>query len=372
MAATKCWDNGQVLPQCDVTPARSPGPLGLNDAADPNACVCLAGDTPGPVGTGSDAGAALLWHTYEELLQIPISFPALSVDLNRMRRFVYTVTYAEETDRAATRGFASMQLQLGEESKIEAAASIAADKIMENFHESLGRGPLAVQELISALEERKNRASASLNNKFAEAGRVRSRWLSLIGSATRVLIGVKFAATVTIKTLSIGTGRYGDGIDILYSGVLAGNKQWQSPDSNQTYGVVIEETVKNYMQETVEEFNDLLVKGIITKEDLNKFTGLIGNYKGNAEKLKKEIHELEERILKVMDDEVRKKTYMSQKIVKKRAALERLRKKSLAGLMRKGVRGTLVASKTMSLVFLTSEVIDAYREAEQEWRASSW
>ena len=31
-----------------MAPAMTPGSLGVNDAADPNVGVCLAGDTPGP------------------------------------------------------------------------------------------------------------------------------------------------------------------------------------------------------------------------------------------------------------------------------------------------------------------------------------
>lgn len=44
-----------------VCPARTPGPLGLRDQADPNV-IALLGDTPGPLGVG-DYGQPILWQS---------------------------------------------------------------------------------------------------------------------------------------------------------------------------------------------------------------------------------------------------------------------------------------------------------------------
>ena len=373
MGTTKSPVQGCFLPPADVCVDRSPGPLGWNDAADPNVRACLAGDTPGPVGTGSDAAAA---QFFSEPRSCDLPFPALAVDLNRMMRFVYTVTYAEETNRATTRGFAAGELQHGEEAKIEAAAKNAADGIMALFQESLARGPLAVMKFISELEERKTLANASLKEKYAEAQRVRNRWVSILGGAVKVLSTVKFGATVTIKTLSIVTGAAGTAIDIVYSGALAGNKQFQAPESGKTVkGVVIEESAKNVLQEVGEELNELVANGILTKEERNKFEGLMGNYKGNARKLQEQIANLEEKVRKAIEagNAGKKSAGMSRQAAKKISALKSLREKTVSAAMRTGTRGALVkkaAGRTLSLVFLASEVRDAYRESAQEWRTS--
>lgn len=383
MGTTRIPVQGLFPAPANMCVARSPGPLGWNDAADPNARVCLAGDTPGPAGTGSDAGAALL---FSEPRSCDLAFPALAVDLGRLTRFVYTVAYAEATDRATTRGFGSGELQHGEEARIEAEARSAADAVMEQFQESLAKGPLAVQEFIAALEDRKARARASLDNKFAEAHRARNRWVSVLGGIVKGLSVVKFAATTTIKTVSFTLSALPKaanapaaamtGIDIVYSAALAANRQLQSPAADKTVqGVVVEETAKNVLQELVGELNALVASGVMTRDEKNKLEGLIGNYRGNAEKLKAQIAELEKKVLKSIEaGQTGKKTaQVSRQLEKRLASLRQLREKSLARLAQNPLRSAAVkhgAGQTLSLVFLASEVSDAYREAAEEWRAS--
>src|SRR6266481_3873776 len=42
-----------------VAPSRTPGPLGINDAADPSALACF-GDTPGPLGVHDSTDRSVL------------------------------------------------------------------------------------------------------------------------------------------------------------------------------------------------------------------------------------------------------------------------------------------------------------------------
>jgi hypothetical protein len=56
MAGSKTPGPANVVPVTASLPPRTPGPLGINDAADPNACT-LAGDSPGPVGFNDGAAA---------------------------------------------------------------------------------------------------------------------------------------------------------------------------------------------------------------------------------------------------------------------------------------------------------------------------
>jgi len=64
---------------------RSPGPLGRNDAADPNVRMCLAGDTPGPVGVNSDKSAV------NGPMKPKLSLRTLDLSLNGLARFLRSV-----------------------------------------------------------------------------------------------------------------------------------------------------------------------------------------------------------------------------------------------------------------------------------------
>jgi len=357
-----------------AVPGRSAGSLGWKDAGDPDTVMCMAGDTPGPVGTGGDAGAAIL---SSEPMWCEAPVPVLAVDLDKMRQFLFVVAYAEETDQAATRGFASAEVNLGDQPKVEAAAHKAADKLLEQFQQTFESGTDAVRSFISALDERKARARASLDTKFAEALKVGSRWVSVFGWTVKGLSTVKFASTVTIKTLSLFTGAAGTGIDWAYSGAQAGLKEFQSDASEQNVsGVVVDETGKNFAQEIGEKFNELVAEGLMTTAEKNRIAGLIGNYKGSTKKLQEQIIELEKKIRKAMEAGKggKKITGLTLRSSEKLAKLRALREKTLGAVLRKGTRlgvAKKAAGKTLSLVFLAAEVKDAWKEAAEEWRNSN-
>jgi len=109
-------------------PGRSPGTLGRNDAGDPDARMCMAADTPGTVGTGGDLAMSLL---PQERLSCEMPIQVIEVDLGKMRRFLYTVAYAEAANAATTRGFASTEIDTGNQMQVEAAARTGAENPMD-------------------------------------------------------------------------------------------------------------------------------------------------------------------------------------------------------------------------------------------------
>ena len=350
--------------------ARSPGSLGRNDAGDPDAGVCLAGDTPGPIGIGGDAAASLI---SQESLTCEATIPVLAVDLNRLRSFLYSVTYAEAIDGATTRGFGGSEVNFGDEKAVEAAARSSADALLAEFQQIVSDGPAAIDAFLATLDNRRAKARGSLDEKFAAARQAGNRWTSVLGGAVKVLSVVKFGSTVTIKTVSIFTGAAGTGIDWAYSGTQAGLKQWQSNAPGQSVsGVVIDETLNNVGQEVADCLNEAVAEGLMTTTEKNRVQGLIGNYKGNAKKLQEQLATLEERLLKAMEaGKAKRARGVAIRQAEKLAKLRTLRQKTLQAMVSKGTRlgvAKKAAGKTLSFVFLASEVKDAWKEMAEELR----
>jgi hypothetical protein len=356
----------------NYTPGRSPGPLGRNDAADPNAQICIAADTPGPVGIGGDVGEQLCSNA---MMFCEMNVPVLSVDIEKMRRILYTVAYAEAADQAATRGFGSAEISLGDQNQIEAMARHAADQLMEELVVAMEMGPESVRSFIDSQEGRKDRARASLKGKLDDAGKVGKNWVSVLGGVVKGLSGLKFGSTVTIKTLSLFTGHFGTAIDIAYSGAQEGIKQAQSgPEDKTVMGVVVDETLESGLQELAGELNELVAKGIMTQAEKNRFDGLLGNYKGNAKKLAEQIADLEARLFKAMKKQAgAKAAYPEAQYAKKLAKLRALRIQTARSLFGKGASGLTkkAAGHTLSVVFLAEEVKEAWGEVRSEWRGSN-
>ena len=174
----------QSLTAEGVLPARSPGPLGHKDAADPNALACMPGDTPGPVGYGGDAGAQLCSYSP---LYCEMTVPVISVDLSKMRRMLHTVAYAEAADQEATRDFGSSDISLGNQARIEQKAALRTDELMHELQGAMEIGPARLQEFIDDQEACKDRARSSLQKKLGEAAGIGKRWEFVFGTSIKVL-----------------------------------------------------------------------------------------------------------------------------------------------------------------------------------------
>jgi hypothetical protein len=374
MASSKNAILGTKAPLWEAKPGRSPGPLGMNDAADPDAGICIAGDTQGPVGTGGDLGAVT--HDSEQQ-SYQAEIHVVAVDLEKMRRFLFTVAYAEAVDAAATRGFGSAEVELGDEREVKAAARQSADLLLEELQQAMVTGPEAVQSFAAEQEARRERAKASLQRKFDEALAAGRSRVSFCGGMIKVLSCVRFSATVTVKTLSLFTGPAGAGIDIAYSSGQAGIDQASSTDESKTVaGVVVDESVEEGLEELGETLNELVASGVMTRDEKNKLEGLIGSYKGNAEKLAEELDKLERRIRESLKAGAsgKKVDGLVRRRVEKLAKLKELRVKTASSLLQKGRPIGLAkkaAGKTLSIVFLAQDVKDEWNKTVDAWRSSN-
>jgi hypothetical protein len=355
----------------EVTPGRSPGILGWNDAADPDSLVCEAGDTPGVAGLNGDAGEP---SCNESMMSCYIEVPVIAIDLDAMRRALYATAYAEAANLAATRGFASAEVDLGDQRKIEADARNRAEKLMGMLHEAMQQGPGAVQAFIEDQERKKVQARAALQKKIDEALKAGRNWEKAFGWTVKGLSVIKFGSTVTVKVAALFTGPAGMGIDFAYSGAQAGIDYAYKGKENETLlGVVAEETAENIGQEVAGWFNELVADGIMTREEANLFKGTMGNLKGNTEKLTAQIEELEKRLMKALQAEQGKKAaYLAKQHAKKLSRLKELRLKTARALLGKGATATTkkAAGKALSFVFLAAEIKEAWGEMGAEWRAS--
>jgi len=373
MAGTKNAILGSNPLPWNIMPGRSPGSLGINDAGDPNAQMCIAADTPGPVGTGGDLSAAI--YTIEPMT-CEMQVPVVAVDLDKMRRLLYTVALAEATNQAASRRFASTEVRIESDASIGAAARARADALMDQLRQAMETGPTTVADFITTLETRKKAAENALSEKFADASKARSRWTTTLGGLVKACSAVKFVSAVTVKTLSIFTGPAGTAIDWSMSAAQAGVKQGLSGMPSQTVaGVVAEETGKNMAQELGESLNELVADGLMTQTEKNKLAGLIGNYKGDAKKLQEQLNKLEQQIAKALKagKGANRIAGLTRRSAKALADLKSLPGKYTVRLVQSGRQIGLAkkaAGKTLSFVFLAGEVKDAWNEAAAEFRAS--
>lgn len=340
-----------------VAPARSCGPLGRNDAADPNALACMPGDTPGALGTCGDSGDARISHD-TNICRADV--PVLAVDVPKMRRLLYATAYAEAANDAATAGFWSSDVDLGDQRRIEAAASSQADRLMEALLDAMTSGPSALQTFIKTQEERKQAAASALKAKLDNALRAGRKSERRWGEAIKFCAGVKFVSTVTVKTLGVFTGWTGTAIDLVYGGVT------DAANPIETKGILAvgADTAK---AELVEKANELLAEhGLMSAVERRQIEGWLGNYQGNAEKIAEQLKKIEERLL----NQIKRGKGVGGLMADRARKLAKLRKLRL-GFAGKALRSAGSYKKalgaTASVVFLAQDVAEAWSQLEKEY-----
>lgn len=340
-----------------VAPARSCGPLGHNDAGDPNALACTPGDTPGSLGICGDGGDARISR---EPNVCRADVPVLAVDMQKMRRLLYATAYADAANVAATTGFWSSDLDLGDQKKIEAAAAAEADRLMEVLLDAMTSGPLALQSFIETQEQRKQTAVNALRMKLdnaLRAGRTSERrW----GEAIRFCAGVKFVSTVTVKTLGIFTGWTGTGIDLVYGGVT------DAANPIQAKGILAvgADTAKG---ELIEQANELIAEyGLMSAAERRQLEGWLGNYQGNAAKITEQLKKIEDRLLRQIKNNRGTGGILADR-ARKLAKLRKLRLNLAGKALRSAGTYKKALGATASFVFLAQDVAEAWGQLEKEY-----
>jgi hypothetical protein len=352
-----------------ITPARSGGPLGVRDAGDPNAMACMPGDTPGPLGSGWDAGDP---RSFDEPNSCEMDVPVAVVDMDRIRHILYAVAYAEAANSAAAVGTWTSEVDLGDPKSVLAAADRGTDKLLEELSEAMKDGPRALDSFLKSAESRKQTAAEKLKKKLDEEMAAGRRSVERWGAAIKFCSNVKFVSTVTVKTLGVFTGWGGTGVDLVYS--MATESQ-SIGESKGVAAVGITESGEAIVEELSEAVAELFAeKGLMTKKEHDQLQGWLGNYKGNAKKIHKQLAKLEQQIERRLKAGKSTGGHVRRRLMKLET-LKRLRTKTAkrvlgsAGTYKKGLGKGL--GKATSLVFLYNDVSDAWAQLQREHAAAS-
>jgi hypothetical protein len=160
----RTYDDGYV-------PARTPGPLGVNDHADPNVAAYL-GDTPGPMGIGDFADPDPILNASKERQ----TFSALLLDHARVANFLSSVAYMQATAEMVSLEknniglwFSSTQVNTGNEATKDRLAEDKKLRLMSQFADACSRGSVAGVEFLVAQEQSRAAARTKIQEAFTAA-----------------------------------------------------------------------------------------------------------------------------------------------------------------------------------------------------------
>jgi hypothetical protein len=352
---------GRDLLASGPVPDRSPGPLGWQDAADPDELMCRAGDTPGPVGTGQDLSSRQYEHAQPQVLEVH----ALEVSIDKVERFFYTVGLAEAQDFFAKRGFGSAEVELGRHSDVEARARLTRSRLMTDFQGVLPNGSAAILAFLETQEKIKAKSTESLNRKFSDAQKAGSNQVAAWGTLIKAFAVVRFGATVTRKVIGLhpAAGLAVTAVDIV-SDVAMDAVDAANDKNGKVSAVVVTTAEKSGGQALTEKFNELVAEGFMTRNEKAEFEALFKNFRSDQAELLEKIEKIEKR-LEAAAKGSKTAHKNAKQYISKLKKLGALRQKAGKTLM-KGAAG-----KVVSLVHLESDVKEAWQVLSATWAASN-
>ena len=163
-SALRTHDDGYV-------PSKTPGPLGVNDHADPNVAAYF-GDTPGPVGVGDFADPDPTLRAAQEQRRIS----ALLLDRARLVRFLGSVAYMQATAEMISLEnvniglwFSSAQVNTGNDAAKDRLVADRKLQLMRQFADACSRGSVAAVEFLTAQEQSRAAARIKIQKAFDTA-----------------------------------------------------------------------------------------------------------------------------------------------------------------------------------------------------------
>jgi hypothetical protein len=342
-----------------AVPDRSPGPLGWQDAADPDEPMCIAGDTPGPVGTGWDLSSHMAIESRAPAIQVPV----LEVSIEKVERFLYTVGLAESQDFFAKRGFGSAEVQLGRPVDVEARARMSAGRLMIEFQQVLPLGPVAIHEFLKTQQQQKDKAVESLNKKFSDASSAGGTQREVLGGVVKFLSVVRFTSTVTVKVAGLFAPGAGDLVDIGNDVALAGVDAYFAEDKK-VGAVVVSQAAESGGEWIAEQINEAVAEGYISRKEGALMEEMFKKFRGDQTELLRQIEKIEKRLEAAAQGSKTARNAAKQ-YVKKLDKLRTLRKKAFKGAMKK------TAGRAFTLVFLADDIQDAWGTMRETWAHSN-
>lgn len=291
---------------------RTPGLLGRNDAADPSFNVCLAGDTPEPVGTNGDKSAV------NGPLKPKLTLHTLALSLTGLTRFFRSVATAVAMDKltvvkggvnlpdSGTGPFMTVSkaivLAIAPEKSVETASPEAlkseVSKLVSEYTQQLLKTmDGGVPMLLFNLEQKKLAAVNSMNKKFEDAQAYNNEKVNGIKELLRDLIAIKFASTVFVKTASNFVPIWGLAIDLGFDVVVksidktAQSKSEPDADVLQIIDDTAEDVLKDKGKEVgsefvVEKVAEKLLDVKVLKAELSKLERQMREQRLSAKKLR--------------------------------------------------------------------------------------
>lgn len=281
--STKSALTCSLEPDASVMPPATPGVTGYCDAADPEAEMSYAGDTPGPVGTGGDAAAGLVCAEPTDPGVL------LCVDERRVMGVFRKHAYVTAELKYASRS--GRDVNLGERRVVEAEQDKVLAETLKNYAQARQQGGDALLEYLDRIANEANRRQSDLRELFGAAVQAAERDVAMWGYAGMVVATINLGATLTRKIVSDLTGPVGWGIDVTTDVAVAGiDALYDSKDKDEYRAVraEIETLAKELGKKGASEFDEIV-------EELYKLQGG-GVTEEYVEQLIKRVEALEARM----------------------------------------------------------------------------
>lgn len=172
--------------------ARTPGPFGRNDAADPDVTWCRGGDAPGSLGTGADGAAPLASSPSEDFLVALVDEGRV---IGQIRRAAFLRASLEEADRGVEAHIAA-----GPQGVDLRAAQIRGELLQRWVLAKQTSGATLLDFCSELAQSNEDVFEALMARHAAHRAQARQR-ARMIGTAGMVISGIGFGATVFRKVL---------------------------------------------------------------------------------------------------------------------------------------------------------------------------
>lgn len=186
-------------------PPKTPGPLGINDRADPNVPSC-GGDTPGSLGVNdfADPDPARLGANDQRRYTIMLLHSALVV------KFLRSVAYLQVTAEAASSEksniglwFTSTQVDTGDESRKAQLVEGRTSLLLRQFSEAAAHGSAAAIEFLQGQELSRDAAKSKLQEAFAAAARTNRATTRTLEHWLAGLKTTEYGAGIVLSVVSL-------------------------------------------------------------------------------------------------------------------------------------------------------------------------
>lgn len=185
----------------------------MNDAASPDALMCMPGDTPGPVGTGGDSSA---------LMSLPDLGPghctcvAWLIDEKRVEGRMRRCAYVKAALQMAQADMnAHVNGQGADVKRVEARRDALLGQLQNEWNAAKRANADAVLSFCERVTKEADSDFATLMGLYGAQAKASRDFTRTLGYAGQLIATIHLGATVTRKVLSLIPNPIGSGIDVV-------------------------------------------------------------------------------------------------------------------------------------------------------------